>query len=89
MAGSQEPGTIAKAAEQCLLAFQQCLQSAASVHPGELSLVEDQLARSESDINRKPRVGTTALETITISRRVEPEKNATKEDKSLDSSYEA
>ncbi|OIW32349.1 hypothetical protein CONLIGDRAFT_593596, partial [Coniochaeta ligniaria NRRL 30616] len=32
-------------AETCIASFQQCLHKAASVHPRELSLVEDQLAR--------------------------------------------
>jgi len=45
MAAEQEQATIAGGAELCLRSFQQCLQQSASVHPRELSLVEDQLAR--------------------------------------------
>ncbi|KAI0101218.1 hypothetical protein F4814DRAFT_432601 [Daldinia grandis] len=37
--------TVAKSAASCLHSFQQCVQKAASIHPRELSLVEDQLAR--------------------------------------------
>lgn len=39
------PTTLASKAEECMASFQQCLHKAASVHPRELSLVEDQLAR--------------------------------------------
>jgi hypothetical protein len=45
MAAEQQQPTIAGGAELCLRSFQQCLQQSASVHPRELSLVEDQLAR--------------------------------------------
>ncbi|KAI1651010.1 uncharacterized protein F4817DRAFT_312366 [Daldinia loculata] len=37
--------TVAESAASCLHSFQQCVQRAASIHPRELSLVEDQLAR--------------------------------------------
>lgn len=37
--------SLASKAEECIASFQQCLYKAASVHPRELSLVEDQLAR--------------------------------------------
>jgi hypothetical protein len=37
--------TIAICATQCLESFQQCLLRASSVHPRELSVVEDQVAR--------------------------------------------
>ena len=37
--------TIPESADQCLKSFQQCLFRASSVHPRELSMVEDQLAR--------------------------------------------
>ncbi|KAI8712719.1 C3H1-type domain-containing protein [Fusarium sp. LHS14.1] len=40
--------TIAASANQCLESFQQCLFSASSVHPREVSMVEDQLARFSS-----------------------------------------
>lgn len=42
----QQPhSTVAESAASCLHSFQQCVQRAASIHPRELSLVEDQLAR--------------------------------------------
>lgn len=41
----QKPNTLASKAEECIAAFQQCLNKAASIHSRELSLVEDQLAR--------------------------------------------
>ncbi|KAI0968935.1 hypothetical protein F4678DRAFT_441993 [Xylaria arbuscula] len=37
--------TIAGRADSCFKAFQRCLDAAAAIHPRELSLVEDQLAR--------------------------------------------
>jgi hypothetical protein len=37
--------TVAGCAELCLRSFQQCINKAASIHPRELSLIEDQLAR--------------------------------------------
>ncbi|RYP30524.1 hypothetical protein DL767_006201 [Monosporascus sp. MG133] len=37
--------TVAASANQCLESFQQCLYRASSVHPRELSMVEDQVAR--------------------------------------------
>ncbi|KAI0379222.1 hypothetical protein F5Y04DRAFT_260009 [Hypomontagnella monticulosa] len=37
--------TVAERAGSCLHSFQQCVQIAALIHPRELSLVEDQLAR--------------------------------------------
>ena len=37
--------TVAASANQCLEPFQQCLLRASSVHPRELSMVEDQVAR--------------------------------------------
>lgn len=37
--------TVAESAGSCLRSFQQCVEQAASVHPRELSLVEDQRAR--------------------------------------------
>lgn len=37
--------SIAVSANQSLISFQQCLQAAANIHPRELSLVDDQLAR--------------------------------------------
>ncbi|KAK7425130.1 hypothetical protein QQX98_000044 [Neonectria punicea] len=40
--------TVAASANQCLESFQQCLISASSVHPREVSMVEDQLARFSS-----------------------------------------
>ncbi|UPK95818.1 hypothetical protein LCI18_006753 [Fusarium solani-melongenae] len=40
--------TVAACANQCLESFQQCLVSASSVHPREVSMVEDQLARFSS-----------------------------------------
>lgn len=40
-----EPPTIAGSANRCLQSFQQCLYQASLVHPRELSMVEDQLAR--------------------------------------------
>ncbi|KAH7161647.1 hypothetical protein EDB81DRAFT_785245 [Dactylonectria macrodidyma] len=40
--------TVAASANQCLESFQQCLFRASSVHPRELSMVEDQLARFSS-----------------------------------------
>ncbi|RSL44900.1 hypothetical protein CEP53_011008 [Fusarium sp. AF-6] len=40
--------TVAASANQCLESFQQCLFSASSVHPREVSMVEDQLARFSS-----------------------------------------
>lgn len=40
--------TVAACANQCLESFQQCLISASSVHPREVSMVEDQLARFSS-----------------------------------------
>ncbi|KAK1240160.1 hypothetical protein MKX08_007602 [Trichoderma sp. CBMAI-0020] len=42
--GTKEP-TIAVCATQCLVSFQECLLQASSVHPRELSVVEDQAAR--------------------------------------------
>ncbi|KAF5984258.1 serine threonine phosphatase [Fusarium coicis] len=36
---------ISDCANQCFDSFQKCLSSAASIHPRELSIVEDQLAR--------------------------------------------
>lgn len=41
----QKPTTLASKAQECVASFQQCLNKAACVHPRELSLVEDQLAR--------------------------------------------
>ncbi|KAI0850769.1 hypothetical protein F5Y00DRAFT_232018 [Daldinia vernicosa] len=41
----QSHPTVAESAASCLHSFQQCVQRAASIHPRELSLVEDQLAR--------------------------------------------
>lgn len=41
----QQQTTIAGGAELTLRAFQQCLYLSASLHPRELALVEDQLAR--------------------------------------------
>ncbi|KAJ4172036.1 hypothetical protein NW754_007634 [Fusarium falciforme] len=40
--------TVATCANQCLESFQQCLISASLVHPREVSMVEDQLARFSS-----------------------------------------
>ncbi|KAJ4209546.1 hypothetical protein NW759_013402 [Fusarium solani] len=40
--------TVAASANHCLESFQQCLISASSVHPREVSMVEDQLARFSS-----------------------------------------
>ncbi|RSM19543.1 hypothetical protein CDV31_001703 [Fusarium ambrosium] len=40
--------TVAASANQCLESFQQCLFSASAVHPREVSMVEDQLARFSS-----------------------------------------
>lgn len=37
--------SINRSAGQCLEGFRKCLQKAATLHPRELSLVEDQLAR--------------------------------------------
>lgn len=37
--------TVASDAEACLRSFRKCLEHAAAVHPRELSLIEDQLAR--------------------------------------------
>ncbi|KAI0192815.1 hypothetical protein F4808DRAFT_362716 [Astrocystis sublimbata] len=37
--------TVAECANLCLQSFQQCLNQAAAIHPRELTLVEDQLAR--------------------------------------------
>jgi hypothetical protein len=45
MSAEPQQPTIAGGAELCLHSFEQCLQQAASIHPRELSLVEDQLAR--------------------------------------------
>lgn len=36
---------IAITANECLVSFQECLNTAANFHPRELSMVEDQLAR--------------------------------------------
>ncbi|KAH7025647.1 uncharacterized protein B0I36DRAFT_386073 [Microdochium trichocladiopsis] len=41
----QQPTTIATAAGLCLVQFRSCLDQAAIIHPRELSLFEDQLAR--------------------------------------------
>ncbi|KAI4859353.1 hypothetical protein F4820DRAFT_453963 [Hypoxylon rubiginosum] len=41
----QSHATAAESAGSCLRSFQECVQRAASIHPRELSLVEDQLAR--------------------------------------------
>lgn len=45
MATLEQATTIAGAAELALRSFQQCFRLAASLHPRELALVEDQLAR--------------------------------------------
>jgi hypothetical protein len=45
MAAEQQQPTIVGGAELCLRSFQECLQQSASIHPREVSLVEDQLAR--------------------------------------------
>jgi hypothetical protein len=42
---------ISACANDCLESFQKCLFSAASIHPRELSMVEDQLARFSSWAN--------------------------------------
>lgn len=43
-----EAPTVAASAHQCLESFQSCLVRADAVHPRELSMVEDQLARFSS-----------------------------------------
>jgi len=42
---AEQQASIAYGAELCLRSFQECLQQSASIHPREISLVEDQLAR--------------------------------------------
>ncbi|KAH8586928.1 hypothetical protein B0O99DRAFT_695020 [Bisporella sp. PMI_857] len=44
-ASEPKRSTVAASANQCLESFQQCLLRASSVHPRELSMVEDQVAR--------------------------------------------
>ncbi|KAF4338103.1 serine threonine phosphatase [Fusarium beomiforme] len=43
--------TVAASANECLQSFQNCLFAAASIHPRELSMVEDQVARFSSWAN--------------------------------------
>ncbi|KAM0239612.1 hypothetical protein ACHAP5_008183, partial [Fusarium lateritium] len=46
-----EGPTIAAYANECLEFFQKCLSVAATIHPRELSMIEDQVARFSSWAN--------------------------------------